>query len=294
MNMCRHIVHLAAIAYDSRALTLTKEIQHNWDEGVKELHRKNHTKLIAELCVEVGPIAFHRKIEDFKAIGTLPFSIVSYHNKFLIQARASFVQGHYYPALTAACALGERILNHLILDLREYYSDKLSHKKVAKKSSFDNWQQAIHVLSDWDVLLPEASKALRKLEAIRHRSLHFTASTYDTLRDDAVSAIKYLCSFIQHQFAADGRQPWFIEGTKGAFFIKADWEQVPFVRTYYLPLCPKVGIYYAYSNIDGKWVLFDYKEYDDLEASDEDFRDCLNGRDTSRLARPLLRSVFER
>lgn len=282
--MRRHIVSVPAITFDTRARILTDEIQEGWDEKVKEMHRKNYANLIAALSVELGPVDFYRKIEDFKAIGSLPFSIVSYHNEFLNQARGSFVQGHYYPALTAACALGERIINHLILDLREYYKDKKSYSKIAGKSSLDNWQQAIHVLSDWGVLLPEASKALRKLEALRHRSLHFTVSTYDTLRDDAVRAIKLLCSLIESQFSAFGGQPWFIEGTKGACFIKAAWEQVPFIRTYYLPLCPAVGIYHAYSNEDGRWILFDYKEYEGQEISDEDFRDCFNARDPSRLA----------
>jgi len=47
--------------------------------------------------------------------------VIAYHNSFLRRVRDAFASGNYYPALTAGCALGERILNHLILDLREEF-----------------------------------------------------------------------------------------------------------------------------------------------------------------------------
>lgn len=282
--MRRYIVPVPAAIFDTRVRLLTDEIRPEWDESVKELHRKNYANLVASLSIELGALDFHRKIEDFKAIGPLPFSIVSYHNEFLNQARKAFVQGLYYPALTASCALGERILNHLILDLREYFSDKSTYAKVAQKSSFANWQQAIHVLVDWDVLLPEAASALRKLEALRLRSLHFTASTYVRLRDDALEALRLLAKLVETQFSVFGPQPWFIEGTAGACFIKGNWEQNPFIRKFYLPVCPAVGTHYSYSNDNGRWLLFDYKHYDGDTISDEEFCQRLNARDASLLA----------
>jgi hypothetical protein len=71
---------------------------------------------------------------------------VAFHNVFFNQVRDSFVIGSYYPALTAACALGERILNHLVLGLRDSFRTAEEYKRVYRKDSFDNWMIPIDVL----------------------------------------------------------------------------------------------------------------------------------------------------
>jgi hypothetical protein len=53
-----------------------------------------------------------------------------------------------------------------------------------------------------------------------NRSVHFNSATYSTLREDALSALKTLGRVIQLQFGGFGRQPWFIENTPGAQFIR--------------------------------------------------------------------------
>lgn len=54
-----------------------------------------------------------------------------------------------YPALVGACALGERILNHLILDLRGAYAHTPEYKRVHRKDSFDDWRVPIDTLAAW-------------------------------------------------------------------------------------------------------------------------------------------------
>jgi hypothetical protein len=282
--MRRHIVPIAAIDFDARVNMLLVEIRSEWEEKVKRLHRQNYEKLVADLSIELGAVNFPRKLEDFKALGHVPFSIVSYHNQFLRQSREAFVQGHYFPALTGACALGERILNHLILDLRDDFSHKKSHAKVATRASFESWQQMIHVLKDWDVLLPDAARAFERLGRMRNRSLHFNVATYTSLREDALAALLELGRVIEAQFSAMGLQPWFIEGTKGIAFIKKEYEGNPFVKAFYLKICPAVGMGYAYSGAPNGWKLFDFRDYDDRDVSDAEFCDMLNSRDLPKLA----------
>jgi hypothetical protein len=280
----RHLIPVPAMNFDTRPRTLSDEIRPDWDESVKEAHRQNYANLIASLSVELGPVDFLRKLHDFKTIGVLPFSIVAHHNVFYDQIRKSFVQGYYYPALTSACSLEERILNHLVLDLRDNFADRKTYSKIANLSSIQSWQIAINVLVDWNVLLPDAASAFRKLEGLRQRSLHFSESTYQTLRDDAVRAIGLLSKIIEAQFPAAGTQSWFVRGTKGASFISAPWQDDPFVKKYYLPLCPLVSIHYVYSFENGKWLLFDFKECGDEAISDEEFCQRYNERDPSSLA----------
>ena len=62
-----------------------------------------------------------------------------------------------YPALTGACALGERILNYLILNLRDDFHSTPEYKQVYRKDSFDQWDAPINALASWGVLLPEVA-----------------------------------------------------------------------------------------------------------------------------------------
>ncbi|HWV83318.1 MAG TPA: hypothetical protein VNZ50_17955, partial [Hyphomicrobiaceae bacterium] len=100
--------------------------------------------------------------------------------------------------------------------------------------------------------------------------------------------IKLLISCIETQFSAFGTQPWFIKGTKGAAFIKSEWENNPFIREFYLPICPAVGIYYSLAHSSNGWELFDFKDYEDRIISDDEFCQLYNDRDHTRLAPTTL------
>lgn len=92
-----------------------------WEERAKALHIESRNKVIERLKAEYGERHHAQVIQNTKDLGAKAFSVVSYHNAMHEQARRAFVSGLYFPALLAACALGERILNHLIIDLRDQY-----------------------------------------------------------------------------------------------------------------------------------------------------------------------------
>jgi hypothetical protein len=256
---------------------LFEEPGEGWDETPRRLHLDNRERARARLAAEFGSDSLDAKIANFVDIRSKPFSIVSYHNNFFDQVRRAFVIGAYYPALLGACALGERILNHLILDLRDSYQHTPEYRAVANKKSFANWEQAIGTLEAWGVLLPVSSQELRALMRLRHRSVHFNASTYATLREDALAAVLYLREVIDQQFTAFGLRPWFIEGTRGLIFIKRDWEANPFVQKFYLSSCPFVGPHVAISFQNGL-SFFDRNDYGDGDWSDEEFAAAYEAR----------------
>jgi hypothetical protein len=105
---------------------------------------------------------------------------------------------------------------------------------------------------------------------LRHRSVHFNASTDATLREDALATVPHVREIIDQQFTAFGARPWFIEGTSGLIFIKREWEEAPFVRAFYLPTCPFVGPHVAISFQNGL-NLCDRNDYGDGAWSDEEF-----------------------
>jgi hypothetical protein len=257
--MKRHLVF--PLDFDTRALAL-EDPNENWEETSKRLHLANRERLIVQLKIELGEQGFEQKLQNFKDAGTSPFSILSHHNGLYRQARYAFIHGLYYPALTSACALGERMLNHLILDLRDSYKSTPIYREIHRSKSFQDWGKAIHILSDWNVFQhPDVESKFHELKELRMRSIHFNPETYVNLRAEALAALFSISEIIQLQFGF--AQRWLIPNTAGAFFIRMECEEDPFIAQYYLPQCPKVTPYYIMRHtIDGRWAVFDWENYE--------------------------------
>jgi hypothetical protein len=248
---------------------------------VKANLRESKARMVAQLRQDFGELHADRKVRDFTDMGVKPFSIIAYHNALFEQVRIAFTSGAYYPALVGACALGERILNHLVIDLREDFRTRPQYKKVYNKSSFDNWEVAMSTLVAWDIMLPDVAEEFEKLAELRHRSIHFNADIYSRLREEALTAIAHLRTIIDRQFGTFGNQPWFIPDIRGACFIRREYETQPFIKRYFLPQCPFVGVR---SGFDRNLRPVDFHDYGDGELTDQEFCDTFNNRDPARVA----------
>lgn len=269
--------------FDARAYTLGLDIEDHWEPSVKEAWAQNKEATRLELIGEFGGRAIASKVENFIAIGTKPMSVMAYHNQLFPQVRDAYVMGQYYPALVGACALGERLLNHLILDMRPFFVATPEYKSVYRKASFDNWDVPIDTLEAWCILRSEAAGEFRALKLLRHRSLHFNVGTYATLKEDALAAIHHMRTIIDLQFGTFGNHPWFIAGTKGHVFIRREWEANPYVRKYFLPRFPFVGPLFGMAHSDRGWEFFDVPDYGDRDLSDEEFAAQYNDRDPTQV-----------
>jgi hypothetical protein len=267
--MKRYKIH--NIDFDTRATILNLEINNDWEDKVKRLWTENKQNIIKSLIFEFGEYDQKSKLNNFIDIGAKPFSILAFHNIFFHQIRNSFVMGAYYPALTGVCALGERILNHLILKLREYHKSFPEYKYIYRKDSFDDWDIAINALSNWNVLLPEVKENFEKLKIIRNDNIHFNYETDYNDRNFALNAIREMNEIISKQFAAGGEQPWIIQNTKGSFYIKKEYEQLPFIKEIYLPNCVYVGPQHKIHNKNGTFIVEDDFPYDNIDITDEEF-----------------------
>jgi hypothetical protein len=254
-----------------RVRTLVDPIEESWEEHVKEAHYQNRKITENELISEYGEFAADDKKRNFIDLGAKPFSIVAFHNKFFEQIRTAFVMGAYYPALTAACSLGERILNHLILLLRDDFRGTPEYKKVCSKDSFDDWAVAIRCLLSWQVLLPEVGDLYFTLKEMRHKAIHFRPETDKNDRALAMQAIDCLQKIIGIQFAGLGHQPWFMNGIPGEIYIKREWEERPFIKRIYLRSCPRLGPKNVIESYTPKIVINDQFDYEEKEISDEEF-----------------------
>ena len=304
--MKRYYVSTSSVSFDTRPYLLAMEIKPDWEENVRSLWIDNRTKLINGLVRQYGAKEIDRKVEDFRQLGREPFSIIAFHNKFLRQCRDAFVFGNYYPALTGACALGERILNHLVLKLRDYHKGTAIYKRVYDKKSFDNWSLAIDALEEWQVFVDEGvfmawkdfviskikqseddtdlhassgvADLFRRFHELRNDSLHFRIDLDVEARGPALRAVQLLQDIVAAQFGTEGPLPWFISGTRGGRrFIKKEFEDNPFICEFYLPACKFVGPNFREEPAGGFTLkINDPGPYDDVEISDERFAELLN------------------
>lgn len=260
------------VDFDTRANFLKLEIRDEWEQKVKESNITSQESIRRGLRQEFGELLANEKEKNFIEMGAYFPSIISFHNKFFSQIRTAFTMGAYYPAFTGVTTLTERVLNHLILALRDDFKSTKEYKEVYNKDSFTDWDSAICILEAWGILLPETKPHLLQLKKLRHQyAAHFNPDTDRKDREFALEAIQAFQEFIKIQFGFFGKQPWFIPGTKGAFFIKKEYESNPFVKKVYLPNCVLVGPRYTFENGPDGWVVKD-ENYEDKEISDEEFK----------------------
>lgn len=257
--------------FDTRVHMLTQEISDTWEDQVKKLHSQNKEAIEKELTGSYGPEAQEAKRRNSIDLGDKPISILAFHNRLFEQIRTAFVMGSYYPALTAACALGERILNHLVLILRDDYKYTPEYKKISRKDSFDNWDVPINTLESWNILLPDVTKQFRRLKEMRHKAVHFRPEVDRNDRVLALEAVQCLREIIRNQFSAFGSQPWFITNIPGESYIKKDWESRPFIQKIYLPNCLAVGPKHKIEALIPQTMVNDNYQYEQREITDEEF-----------------------
>jgi hypothetical protein len=283
---------ISSFDFDSRANILNFEINPNWDSNIKEQHIKNKQSVANQILQEYGIINGKNKINRLIELGSKPFSIIAYHNSLLEQIRRAYIQGAFYPGLTSSCTLGERILNHLILDLRDKYVSfkteigkhpcndckKFQDLKIKGliKVEFDiyscnncsNWNLMIKELVKWDVFNTEVENLFKKLTKKRHKSIHFNEKTISNLKDESLEAIKLLQEIIQKLFPAFGSE-YFIPA-KGEAFLKKELESKPFFKKYYIPNSKLVTPYHRVKSVMPNFVIEDII-LENKEISDEEF-----------------------
>ena len=153
----------------------------------------------------------------------------------LNEIRDSYISGHLYAALTASCCLGERILNTLVIRLRDHYKKSRRYKWATKYDSFTDWKQCIDTLLGWKVFSEENGNDFRKLLNIRHESVHF-----DNLLDveaKSIEAANLIMKITDDLFGVNELN--FFSAT-GISYVRKHREREPVVREFILPNCALV------------------------------------------------------
>jgi len=113
-------------------------------DGLEEIKKE----IIKDLSLKYGELNFDIKLKRYKEIKKPAISVIGEHSFLLEDIFGAYVMGNFYSATTAACCLGERIFNDLILRLAQYYKTSPHYKKVYMRKAFYSWSEAIGILSD--------------------------------------------------------------------------------------------------------------------------------------------------
>ncbi len=200
----------------------------------KEAHEGVRDQIIPSLKAEWGTEDFEVKLQRFVDLDLSFIGTPEEYYHLLREVVCSYVCGNFYPAQTAAGALGERILNRLILKTRDYFKSSSHYKKVYKKKSFDNWDLPIEVLQDWGVIDDKVAENFTSLKKYRNDSIHYNASyRFD---ENSIHAVKLLANIVEKQFSYTGRKDLFwVFNIPGEIWLRSEVENDPFVKEFVLP-----------------------------------------------------------
>lgn len=280
-----------AHSFDTRANALSNEIQDDWEPQIQEQWRAVHSGIRESIIHEYGAADFEEKLRNFSDLGAAPWSVIGLHNVHLKQVRDAFVSMDYYPALVGASSLGERILNHLVLALRDDYSGHEATRYVATRASIDDWKKCVKALTGWGVFDDETGRDYLALMRKRHGAVHYRPELDSgDAREAALEAVKLLCSLVERVFNSIGASGHYFAGPIGRAYVRLDSESDPFVRKFILPACALVSPrfrFLASADAPGGFDAYDDPELGKGEKplTDSEFADP--GRATPQVAFPF-------
>ena len=266
-----------AVSFDTRAMLLTTVIQDDWEPEIQAQWRTNQAHVREWLIHEFGADSYGQKAKNLTDLGTAPWSVIALHNAYLKQVRDAFIATHYYSALLGACGLGERILNQLVLTLRDDYAEHPATRYVANKRALDNWKICVRTLREWRVLDDQTASEYLSLMDKRHAAVHYR-SELDTgdAREAALAALRQLGDLVGRIFTPMGQSPYYFSGPLGRSYVRRDAEEIPFVRHFILPACVLVSPVFRFvNNAAAALDVYDDSHYGvgDRDLTDDDFAD---------------------
>jgi hypothetical protein len=190
---------------------------------------------------------------------------IEWHD-LLREVESAYVHGDYYPALTSACCLGERILNHLIIGLRGYFASSPRYKEVAGKDTFQDWNKLIDILLDWNVLNNDLAQQFKELLNLRNPAVHFgDLADRQKKAGQAVNAVYSVTS------AMFGTKSGHFFVCEGELYVPKDKVEEPLVKEFIVPHCFLLGYKHRVESRDGKLTVVDDETYQDIQLTDDEF-----------------------
>jgi len=199
-----------------------------------------HSNIVDGLRSDWGAHRFDDKLKRFKDLDLSFLGIPEEYYNLLWDVVSSYCCGRFYPAMTSAGALGERILNRLLIKTRAYFKSSNDYKKIYRKDSFENWDEPIRILNDWQIIDSNVVTAFKSLKKFRNDSIHYSNGyNFEANSHDAVAA---LSEIIDKQFNYERRTDLFwVFDVPGEIFVRSEKVEDPFVKEFVIPNCALIS-----------------------------------------------------
>jgi hypothetical protein len=232
-------------------------------------HEREQLKSL--LTFKYGEFDINNKLTRYLEFDPPNMCIITEYLDLLHAIADSYILGSYYPAITGACSLGERIFNIIIIRLRDYFKSPPFYKDLYAKDSFQDWDKAITVLAQWNVIDSQLEKEYRSLAILRNESIHF--GSIGNIRGSALTALKTVMTITDKLFGWKGD---YIFWCPGETYVKKQKETEPFIKEFILPNCVLLGyknkIVQTGTSETNAFTYQDYDDYENTQVSDEEFR----------------------
>lgn len=207
-------------------------------EGVE----KSQEPLKNSLKSDWGSNNFDKKLKRFMDLDFAYLGLPEEYFDLLQPIVSAYCCGYYYPSIAATGALGERILNRLILKTRDYFKESQHYRKVYNKQSFNDWVPVINILKEWGIISEAIAEKFMELKKYRNDSIHYNADY--NFEENTREAIKILAEIINLQFNYLERKDLFwLFYIPGEIWVKSTVVDQPFVKEFVLPNCLKLTPY---------------------------------------------------
>lgn len=206
---------------------------------LKDCNAGYKTSIENRLKFQWGESDFNLKLERFIKLDLAFIGIPDEYYKLLWSVVSSYCCGYFYPAMTSAGALGERILNRLIIKTRDHFKSSPHYKKIYNKMSFDHWDQPLGILKEWGVINNEVENYFLTLKKYRNDSIHYNDGyNFELNSHDAIGA---LAAIINAQFSYIKRVDLFwVFDIPGEIWLRSEKIDDPFVKEFVLGGCLKL------------------------------------------------------
>ena len=139
--------------------------------------------------------------------------------------------------MTASCCLGERLMNRLVIKLRDYFKTSEHYKRAEK---IQNWQLLIRILADWNIFSTAQAQIAEQLRRLRSDSVHYVHG-FD-FQTGAKLAMGHVIELVNSTFSAFARKDIFrVFEIPGEIWVRAEAEDAPFVKEFVLPSCTRMA-----------------------------------------------------
>lgn len=200
------------------------------------LNQKSKDSALSSLKYEYGELNFEDKLKRFLDLNFAFIGLPEEYYNLLLPIISAYYCGYFYPAMTGAGSLGERILNRLMFKTLHHFKASLYYRKFYNKNSSDNWELLVEALKDWKVISDTVGNLFLDLKTYRNDSIHYNEG-YD-FEKNTKEAILILIRIINNQFNYIERKDLFwVFDSPGEIFLRSNTISNPFVIEFIIPHC---------------------------------------------------------